>query len=347
MVKIHSKALKKSIDVGLFIGQIKGGLPGPTLIFIGGVHGNEPSGVFALHEVLDSLKVKKEILSGNIYALCGNITALQKGIRYQKKDLNRIWNLEHIEETYSSKDSLEHSEMKEASELFERIDTILKEESGPFYFIDLHTTSSPTEPFITVNDNLLNRKFTQQYPVPLLLGIEEYLEGTFLNYINDLGYVAFGFESGQHDALVAIENHIAFVYLSLVFAGCLLKSEITFEKHYKLLSETTNGLAPCYEIVYHYKIRQNEQFEMLPGFKNFEPIPKGLPIAISDDHSVEAPLKGNIFMPLYQKKGNDGFTKKLLHLLGYRNKQIGETTLTIRNREANSLKDAYRKAPWY
>ena len=399
MAKIYSKALKKSIDVGRFIGQIKGGLPGPTLIFIGGVHGNEPSGVFALYEVLDSLKAKKERLCGNIYAISGNLPALEKGIRYQKEDLNRIWNLERIEETFSKKDSVEHSEIKEASELYECIDTILKKESGPFYFIDLHTTSSPTEPFITVNDNLLNRKFTRQYPVPLLVGIEEFLEGTFLNYINDMGYVAFGFESGQHDALAAIENHIAFVYLSLVFAGSLSKSETAFEKHYKLLNETTHHLAPCYEIVYHYKIGQNEQFKMLPGFKNFEPLNKGLPLAISDKGSVEVPQTGNIFMPLYQRKGNDGFfiirpvptvflrlsailrklhidyllpflpgiswaskkrdallvdlkiarffAKKFFHLLGYRNRQLGDTKITIRNREANSLKEAYRKAPWY
>ncbi|MGB3152399.1 MAG: succinylglutamate desuccinylase/aspartoacylase family protein [Maribacter sp.] len=399
MAKIYSKALKKYIDVGRFIGQIRGGLPGPTLIFVGGVHGNEPSGIFALHQVLNSLKAKTEKLHGNIYALAGNLPALEKGIRYQKEDLNRIWNLKRIEESFSKTDELEDSEVKEALKLYQCIDTILKKESGPFYFIDLHTTSSPTEPFITVNDNLLNRKFTKQYPVPLLLGIEEYLEGTFLNYINDMGYVAFGFESGQHDALVAIENHIAFIYLSLVFAGSLPKSEIAFEKHYKLLKKTTHHLASCYEIVYHYKIEKNEQFEMLPGFKNFESIPKGSPIAISDEQSVAVPQTGNIFMPLYQKKGNDGFfiikpvpiiflrlsailrklhidyllpflpgiswvakkhdallvdlkiarffAKKFFHLLGYRNRQLGDTTLTIRNREANSLKEMYRRAPWY
>lgn len=399
MAKIYSKALKKYIDVGRFIGQIRGGLPGPTLIFVGGVHGNEPSGIFALHQVLNSLKAKTEKLHGNIYALAGNLPALEKGIRYQKEDLNRIWNLKRIEESFSKTDELEDSEVKEALKLYQCIDTILKKESGPFYFIDLHTTSSPTEPFITVNDNLLNRKFTKQYPVPLLLGIEEYLEGTFLNYINDMGYVAFGFESGQHDALVAIENHIAFIHLSLVFAGSLPKSEIAFEKHYKLLKKTTHHLASCYEIVYHYKIEQNEQFEMLPGFKNFESIPKGSPIAISDEQSVAVPQTGNIFMPLYQKKGNDGFfiirpvpiiflrlsailrklhidyllpflpgiswvskkhdallvdlkiarffAKKFFHLLGYRNRQLGDTTLTIRNREANSLKEMYRRAPWY
>ena len=35
-------------------------------------------------------------------------------------------------------------------------------------------------------------------------GIEEYLNGPLLSYINELGYVAFGFEGGQHDDISAI-----------------------------------------------------------------------------------------------------------------------------------------------
>jgi hypothetical protein len=398
MTKIYSTALKNSIEIGRIIAKINGGLPGPTIIFIGGVHGNEPSGVFALHEVLKNLNEKKTKLSGTIYALAGNLPALEKGIRYEKEDLNRIWSTERIEAFQSNKNSVVNNETKQALELLNCINSILRDEAGPFYFIDLHTTSSPTEPFITVNDNLLNRKFTQQYPVPLLLGIEEYLEGTFLNYINDMGFVAFGFESGQHDALESIDNHMAFVNLTLVFTGSIPRSEIEFEKHYNLLNEHTNHLAICYEIIYHYKIEKNEQFKMLPGFKNFEPVPRGVPIALSDERSVEAPQAGNIFMPLYQKKGNDGFfiikpvptiflrlstilrklhidyllpflpgiswvskkrdallvdlkiarffAKNFFHLLGYRNRRLGDTTMIVRNREANSLKDAYKKAPW-
>jgi hypothetical protein len=75
----------------------------------------------------------------------------------------------------------------EKQQLFiqETINLILEEESGPFYFFDLHTTSSDTIPFITVNDSLLNREFTSMYPLPSILGIEEYLEGPLLSYINE------------------------------------------------------------------------------------------------------------------------------------------------------------------
>ena len=86
-------------------------------------------------------------------------------------------------------------------------------------------------PFITINDALINRKFSEQFPVPIVLGIEEYLNGPLLSYINQMGYVSLGFESGQHDDFSAITNSIAFVYLALVYSG-VLKEEavINFSK---------------------------------------------------------------------------------------------------------------------
>ena len=50
MIKVYSKALDQSIEVDRLIGQIRGEQPGPTIIFLGGMHGNEPSGVFALQK---------------------------------------------------------------------------------------------------------------------------------------------------------------------------------------------------------------------------------------------------------------------------------------------------------
>ncbi|NNE78313.1 MAG: aspartoacylase [Pricia sp.] len=307
MVKIYSKALDTSIEINRIIGHIKGKEPGPTLIFIAGVHGNEPSGVFALYQVLEYIRVKKTPIKGSIYAIAGNLGALEVGVRYKKEDLNRMWTDAKVDELIHNKNKDLKEEAIEQQEIFGIISEILESESGPFYFIDLHTTSSPTKPFITVNDTLLNRKFTQQFPVPLLLGIEEYLEGTLLNNINQLGYVAFGFESGQHDALSSIKNHEAFIYLTLVYSETIGKTEIDYANHYDLLVNATKDLSPTYEIVYHHKIGQGEDFQTKPGFTNFEPVRKGQHIATSNNIQVLITEKGNIFMPLYQKQGEDGF----------------------------------------
>ncbi len=307
MVNIYSKALDKTLETDRIISHIKGVAPGPTLIFTAGIHGNEPSGVFALRQVLKDISATSILVKGNIYAIAGNLSALEIGIRYHNKDLNRMWADDQANLWTRKNAKSQKGEYLEQTEIYSAITEILEKENGPFYFVDLHTTSSPTQPFITVNDTLLNRYFTRQYPVPLLLGIEEYLEGTLLNHINQLGYVSFGFESGQHDALSSIEKHVAFVYLTLVFSGNIGKAAIDYDSYYNLLANATKDLANTYEIVHHYKIQQWEDFRTKPGFTNFETVNKGQQIATSNAVPVFVPQKGNIFMPLYQKQGEDGF----------------------------------------
>jgi hypothetical protein len=306
MIEVYSKALNKTLSIDRVIGHIEGKNPGPTVIFIGGIHGNEPSGVFALHHVVDRLQSKKNIFNGNLYAIAGNLKALKAGMRYQNKDLNRLWK-EEINGPNASSTTAKNADYTERSEFLSAVSAILSKNTGPFYFIDLHTTSSATTPFITINDNMLNRKFTRQYPVPLLLGIEEYLVGTFLNYINAQGYVAFGFESGQHDALSSIEKHEAFVYLTLVFARSLMEAEFDYHPYYQLLAPSNQKGANFFEIIHHYKIKRDERFSMLPGLQNFQPVKQGDKIATSNGESIKVPKSGLIFMPLYQKQGEDGF----------------------------------------
>jgi len=46
---------------------------------------------------------------------------------------------------------------------------------------------------------------------------------------------------------------------------------------------------------------------MNPDYKNFQPISKGEILASDNDLNVSAPDDGLILMPLYQKRGDDGF----------------------------------------
>jgi hypothetical protein len=307
MTEVFSKALKKTIEVDRFIGKIEGSLPGPTIIFTAGIHGNEPSGIFALHDVIKEIKEKNIPIKGNIYGISGNLTALEEQTRYIKQDLNRMWTSERMKLITSGNIEKNGEETIQQLNLYNVINNILKTESGPFYFMDLHTTSSETTPFLTVNDSIINRKFTKQFPVPLILGIEEYLDGPLLSYINDLGYVAFGFEGGQHDSLSSIENHIAFIFQSLVYTESLAKNEIDFQHYYDTLAKTSVDTRNIYEIYYHYRIKDDEAFTMKPGFLNFQKIDKGQELANSDGEVILAKKQGRILMPQYQEQGDDGY----------------------------------------
>lgn len=307
MSEITEMRIDTSAHENRIIASIHGVSKGPTLIFIAGIHGNEPAGIFAMQDVVRDLQFKKHNFKGSLYAIRGNLPALEKGIRYNKHDLNRLWTQEYIDKINQDNNQDVSIEFRQLKDIYNQLQLILATEPGPFYFFDLHTTSSNSIPFITVNDSLLNRKYTSKYPLPIVLGIEEYLEGALLSYINALGYIAFGFEGGQHDAPSSIEAHTAFIYVSIVFCGSLEMSDVDFDKSYTYLYNRTQNFHSFYEIYKRYHIKPFENFEMEPGFYNFQPVQRGLPLAKSNGKPITASQKGNIFMPLYQGKGNDGF----------------------------------------
>ncbi|MDX1762019.1 MAG: aspartoacylase, partial [Christiangramia sp.] len=62
-----------------------------------------------------------------------------------------------------------------------------------------------------------------------------------------------------------------------------------------------------YEIIYRYNIFKKEKFKMKPGFSSFQLLEKGTLIASSGDKDIYLSKKATMFMPLYQKKGEDGY----------------------------------------
>ena len=304
MTEVHSKALDRPTKVDRIIKKLEGGKKGITVVIFAGIHGNENSGIFALQEVFKNIESCE--INGTIYGISGNLKALEQNKRFIDEDLNRIWTFENLGKLFRKNEL--NIEEKEQSELFELLKEILSTNTGPFYFIDLHTTSSKTLPFITINDALINRRFSKQFPVPIVLGIEEYLNGPLLTYINQLGYVSVGFESGQHDEINSISNHISFLYLLLVYTRVLKETDITgFKDHYKKIQMASKNHSDIYEIIHLHKILPNEVFEMKNGFESFQPIKKGTFLAISNGKKIISEQSGFLFMPLYQKIGDDGY----------------------------------------
>jgi predicted deacylase len=297
---------KKETPVSRVIRKLKGAKSGPTVLFFAGIHGNEPAGVLALQLVLEDLSLHENNLQGTIYAVRGNLKALSEGKRYLDVDLNRLWTKANIKMVQNKKVLLE--EEKELLELFDFLKEIIKTEKGPFYIIDYHTTSSKTLPFITINDSMINRKFAQQFPVPVVLGIEEFLEGPLLSYVNQLGYVAIGFESGQHSDPEAVSNSVAFTYMTLVSAGVIGKMDVEdFGKYPFQLEKAAASVRDIFEVVHLHKITGVDVFKMLPGFESFQKINKGTHLATNNFLPVYSGYDGRLFMPLYQNQGSDGF----------------------------------------
>lgn len=309
-VEVKSKATGSSFQIERVIGEYSQNIPGPTLIFIGGIHGNEPSGVIALKQIFDELHHLKPQIKGGIYGLAGNLTALSKGLRYVQSDLNRIWKTQRMTETNNGKYTSENEsiEGQEQKELYEAIKKVTQN-NHKVYLFDLHTTSSESQPFITIGDTLRNRIFAMKFPIPIILGIEEQIEGTLLSYINsEFGFITMGFESGQHDALSSIEIHKTLIWLVLFHTKCIKSKDIpNLKEYHKTLVSYAKDNQKIFEIRYRYDISELKEFKMNPGFQNFQSINKGTLLAKNEFGDIPSLEKGMVFLPLYQAQGDDGF----------------------------------------
>ena len=307
MDQIQTKSIEKLKDTRI-IGHISGKESGPTLVLFGGIHGNEPSGVKALERVFKKFKASNLDLKGAVFGIKGNLPALLEKKRFLEHDLNRIWTRSGIDEIEQKSISERSVEENELSEIHQLISDIFATQSPPFYFIDFHTTSSPTLPFITINDALINRKFARLFPVPVILGIEEYLEGPLLNYINEKGYVSLGFESGQHFTQKAVKNTISFIWLAMIYSGVITKEQVSdYKKYHNQLKLAAKGNTIFYEIIHRHCITKSDDFKMLPGFRSFEKLQKGIAMANHNGERITAHKDTIVFMPLYQVQGEEGF----------------------------------------
>lgn len=291
--------------------SIESGKKGPVVVLFVGIHGNEPAGTIAVDQIAAKLADQPKELTGAVYAISGNIQALDLGVRFIDTDLNRMWEVfqsgkESILKngTYSSVEYRESVEIKETLELIFQKN---KKKSTDFVFADLHTTSSQSCAFILLNDTISNREIARKFPVPQILGIEENIHGTLLSYINNMGYKAIGFEAGSHEDELSIERSEAFLWLLLHNSGVLTLSESEKAHFGESIQAHDDVPDTYYEVLYHKRVDDPAEFNMITGFQNFDLIDEGAPLAYEYGKLIKAPRSGRIFMPLYQKEGHDGF----------------------------------------
>ncbi|MDX1647738.1 MAG: succinylglutamate desuccinylase/aspartoacylase family protein [Longimicrobiales bacterium] len=289
------------------LGGVVGRRPGPTLICFGGIHGNEPAGILALRRVLEALEHRRSDVSGRLVALAGNVTALERRRRFVDRDLNRAWTSARIVQlrTEGAGGTVED---REQVELLEEIEQVLEVAEGPVYALDLHTTSGPGGIFSAFTDSLPHRDFASHFPVPMIFGLEELVDGTLLNLLSEHGIVALTVETGQHDEPASVDRAEAAIWIALVSAGLLperLVPELTEAR--KLLKRATGHLPRALEMRQKRDVEEGDGFVMEPGYTNFQPVRAGQVVAHDADGPVAVPESGRLLMPLYQEQGEDGF----------------------------------------
>ncbi len=294
-------------DVPRVLVDLRAPEPGPTLLCVGGIHGNEPAGVIALRRVAAKLGRDGIGMRGRFVALAGNRRALAAGRRFLARDLNRIFSAENVRAV--NRPGFEpDAEQLELRQLAAAIEDFRAGADGAPWFLDLHTTSGRGPAFVTIEDTLPNRRFAEAFPAPVVLGIEEELLDTLANYMSAGGAISVGFESGQHGDPRSIERAEAAIWIALETSGVLpRRSRDELSWAYRSLERERNGVPRVVEVRYRHPIRNGDGFRMLPGLAGFDRIAPGQTIAFTADGPVTATRHGLLLMPLYQEQGEDGF----------------------------------------
>jgi len=291
------------------IAEAEGARPGPTLVVVAGLHGNEPAGVTAAERVIGRLGRGLYPFRGRIVALAGNRAALARGVRHLAKDLNRQWVPDRIIPVlHRPAGADEDPEDAELRELHGALCATMSGGRGPCFFVDLHTSSAEGAPFLVVGDTLPNRRFAAGLPVPAILGLEEQLDGSLLEYLSELGFVTLGVEVGPHDDPQAVHVLESALWLALASAGLVTELEVPgLVIHRRRLRRATRKLPRWVEVRYRHAISPGDRFEMAPGFRTFDEVRAGQVLGRDRNGEVVAPEDGRVLLPLYQGQGEDGF----------------------------------------
>src|SRR4029079_13080954 len=198
------------------------GRSAPLCIVTAGIHGNEPAGIAALRRVLGRLAPHNRTtipLHGRFIALSGNRSALMRGLRHVDEDMNRVWSAERIAALRASGSERDNSEMSEQRDLLAHIERAITSSPSRVTPLALHSTSGAGPPFTVIAGPDASRAAANNLGVPLLLGLEDVIEGTLIEYLGGLGHATVLIEGGQNEAESTVDHHEAAVWLTLVQSG--------------------------------------------------------------------------------------------------------------------------------
>lgn len=288
------------------LGRIRGAEAGATLVVVAGLHGNEPAGLEAGRRVLERLADDGCTLRGELVVLAGNCAALEKKARFIERDLNRCFSEEHLARIEGQPASALAAEDRELRELLQAIDDAIGRARGPVFLADCHTSSAPGIPFVLYGATAPQRELVETFPIPVISGIVEQVEGVLSEFMTGRGLVTFSVEGGQHDAEVSRDSLEAIVWLTLERAGMVgALPELTRAR--ALLDDLRGDLPRLVDVVSRHAIVPEDEFVMEPGFRNVDRVSRGHLLARDRRGEVRAHEDGVVVLPLYQKLGNDGF----------------------------------------
>ena len=271
------------------IAKVVGAQKGPTIVVMGGIHGNERTGV----EVVKKLAYQFEhseinLASGVLYLILGNPKAIERDTRGSEDhaDLNRCFKrdvLECIPETY------EQTRAQEIAKILATADIS----------IDLHATNKPSVPFLCCAVDEAHEKIYQWFDCDRVLADPRYILGgepvTTDEFIDLNGGVGICYETGQSKDLSRIDEVLSDVRDVLRDQNMIAAmAPSPFEGE----GGGRGGTRSVYELVSVINLTEaGFRYEGTLGGGSFEEFTSGQTIGYIGDKPVVAEFDGVIVFP--------------------------------------------------
>ena len=304
------------MSVNRIIGRYTGDKKGPLLICLGGLHGNEPSGVMAIDLLMKMLEVEPITnpdfnYCGRMLGVRGNLKALERGVRYIDKDLNRSFTKENVARALNGTTDQLDAEDLELREIIQLVKAEIKDyQPDEVYVMDLHTTTAFGGIFSITSDDPKSVELGVELHAPVIKGMANGLHGTTMHYFTteELGVdtTCVVFESGQHDEGLSVNRAIAAIINCMRTIGAVDGRDVE-NRHDHLLIEYSSGLPKVAELAFVHYVEEDDGFEMLPDFQNFQRVTEGQIIANDVNGPIRVSDDGLILMPKYQPQSDEGF----------------------------------------
>ena len=298
------------------IGRYTGPHRGPLIVAFGGLHGNEMAGIRAIDMLFHMLNVEPNhnptfAFRGRLVGLRGNLQACRMGVRFLEKDLNRQFtpdNVRRIRNTAKADLRAEDRELKELLDIVD--DEIANYQPERLIVIDLHTTTADGGIFSIASDDPESIAIAKSMHAPVITGMLKGIRGTTLHHFCCDHFpcptVSVTFEAGQHEDPLSTRRALA-ALINLLRSVESVRPEDVENRHDKLLINYSKGLPKVAKMLTVHAVTPEDDFRMLPGFKNFQPIREGDLLAQDRNGRITSPYDARILMPLYQEQGEDGF----------------------------------------
>ncbi|MBI4836027.1 MAG: succinylglutamate desuccinylase/aspartoacylase family protein [Candidatus Abawacabacteria bacterium] len=253
--------------------RIESEKPGANLLVFGAVHGDEPCGALAIRRLLFELTTSNlPLKSGTLTLVIANEKGLVENKRYLSKNLNRLF-----------RDDITYENGYECDRAHELKPLIKKAD----FFLDIHSTSRPTKPFLFAEKQVLAeaQKLNIEHIVVgwnTLTGVD--LGGDTESFGNQHNVPSLTLECGQSQAMTTWE----IAYQSLL-QFCAVHQFIEHE----ISSQITPKLYHLFDVV---KLN-SKQFNYVYPWENLTPLKNDQLIGKDENQAYRAPRDCTLIMP--------------------------------------------------